>query len=243
MAFSFSPGQIAPQGSQAAAAPGTVAPGAVASPVAGPPSDSPFLFIRERGKDLSIATCVQIVAIVTALLMTVTTAVMLSYSVYLKSSIDSKKAELETKEAQFKSYPFDDMRTLSTRLSALSALLKLYISPRSPLKFLENVVENNVVFNNFALEQSLTGTGYVIKFAIITNNYKSIIQQLQSLNLREYNKITPTPVADGFKDTDVEVQINVSTPIFVQGLLPDELIFLPPQSAPTKVLEASSTTP
>lgn len=242
MAFSFSPGQIAPQGSQAGTAPGTGVPGAV-PPISGPPSDSPFLFIRERGQDMSIAACIQIIAIVTAILMTITIVIMFSYSIYLKSSIESKKTKLGESEAQFKSYPFDDMRVLSNRLNALGSLLKLYISPRSPLKFLENVVENNVVFNNFALSQSPANTGYIITFTVVTNNYKSIIQQLQALNLKEYNKVTPAPKTDGFRDSDVELKINVSTPIFVQGVLPDELLFLPTQKTQEKVSEATSTKP
>ncbi len=235
MAFSFTPGQITPQGGQAQAAPGTVTPGTSLAPT-GPPSDSPFLFIRERDQPLSVMACVQIVLAAAALSMVIVSIVLFVYSFYLTSSITSKKTELDSMESLAKDYPFAEMRELSSRLSGLDTLLKSYVSSRSPLKFLENVVENQVVFNDFTLTQSLAGA-YSINFTVITNNYKTLIQQLESLNLKEYSKVAPSPKSNGLLDSSALIKIKVTTPIFVQGILPDELIFINQDS------KASSTPP
>lgn len=187
MAFSFSPGQIAPQGSQAAA-PGTAAPGAAAAPVESTPSNSPFLFIRERGQSLSVMASIQIVLVVVAILSVFICVVLYSYNVYLTYQISSNKAALETKDAEFPEYPYEDMRRLSIRMSSLDKLLQNYLSARSPLKFLENVVENQVVFDSFLLSADYTGA-YTARFKAKTNDYKYLIQQLGALDLRSIKKL------------------------------------------------------
>lgn len=247
MAFSFSPGQIAPQGSQALTPPGTVAPGTAIAPVAGPPSDSPLLFIKERGGPLSIMACIQIVLIVVTVLSILICGTLYAYSVYLTSQINTKKEELLTKDTGFPEYQYDTMIRLSKRMSNLDKLLQSYISPRSPLKFLENVVENRVVFDNFDLSREKGGSGYTIGFTTVTNDYKSLIQQLGALNLSEYSKVISSPKIGGLDNlTDVDIKVQVVTPVFVQGKLPDEIVFLPDDKKTTNASSGppqASTTP
>jgi hypothetical protein len=239
MAFSFTPGQIAPQGSQAIVPPGTVAPGAVVAPVVGPPSDSPFIFIREKGQPISIMACVQIVLIVVAILSILICGTMYSYSVYLHAQIDSKRKEIDAKDAGFPTYPYDDMLLLSTRMATLNMLLKNYISPISPLKFLENVVENQVAFNNFVLNKDLSGA-FKITFMAETTNYKALIQQLAALNLTEYQRIIPAPKSNGVTESGNLIKISVTTPVLVQGKLPDDIVFIEDQATTSET--TSSTT-
>jgi hypothetical protein len=227
MAFSFSPGQIAPQGSQAITPPGTVAPGTAVAPVVGPPSDSPILFIRERGGPISIMACVQIVLILVTILSIIICVTLYGYSVYLSSQIESKKAEILSNDATFPVYPYEEMTRLTKRMTALDKLLQAYVSPRSPLKFLENVVENKVVFDKFSLSKDLGGN-YVITFATLTNDYKTLIQQLAAINLQEYSQVISTPKISGINDVnDQDIKVQVTTPVFVQGKLADQIVFLP----------------
>ncbi len=228
MAFSFTPGQITPQGSQAITPPGAVTPGALSSPVSGLPSDSPFIFIRERGQPLSIMACVQIVLVVVSVLSVIICATLYSYSVYLQAQIDTKKADLASKEVTLPVYQYDEMKRLSIRMDALDKLLQNYISPRSPLKFLENVVENQVVFDKFQLSKDKKGS-YMVDFTVVTTNYKALIQQLKALNLTEYNKVAPTPKLGDLVDSISVIKVRVTTPIFVQGKLPDEVVFFTDQ--------------
>lgn len=223
MAFSFTPGQIAPQGSQAIVPPGTVAAGV--APVVGPPSDSPFLIIRERGQPVSVMACVQLVLVVVAILSIVIGATMYSYSVYLTTQIETKRKDIDTKDAEFPVYAYDDMLRLSIRMATLDRLLKSYVSPRSPLKFLENVVENQVAFNGFVLNKDLSDA-FKITFIAETTNYKSLIQQLAALNLTEYHRIVPTPKSSGIAESGTIIKISVTTPVLVQGKLPDDVVFI-----------------
>lgn len=252
MAFSFSPGQISPQASQVITAPGTVAPGTPGVPATGSPSVSPFLFIKDRseGRPLSIMACVQIVLMVVAILSVIITGVLYAYTIYLKNRIESSQQELISLDAKLPDYPYDKMTRLSKRVSVLDKLLQEYISPRSPLKFLENVVENNVVFGDFKLNKDKTSGAYTVSFTALTSNYVALVQQLQALNLTEYSKVAPSPKVGGITETPKEVRIGITTPVFVQGKLPDDVVFFveTPKTAtstnsPSNTAKATSTTP
>ncbi len=244
MAFSFTPGQIAPQGSQPSTGPVGINASSIVAPVTGPPSNSPFLFIRERGQPLSMMACVQIVLVALASLAIVVSIILFAYSLYLQASIDKKRTELGTREVLFKKYPFEEMRSLSIRLSSLDSLLKGYISPRSPLKFLENVVENKVVIDDFSLSQPISGTGYAIDFTVITDSYATLIQQLGALNLKEFAKVAPKPKQGSLTDSTTFIKLKVTTPILVQGSLPDEIVFLSQEvKISTSTLVTGSITP
>lgn len=221
MAFSFSPGQIAPQGSQAVTAPGTTI-----APIIGTPSDSPFLFIREKseGRPFSVMACVQIVLAVVAILSIVICATLYAYSVYLQNQISTKKTALIDTDALLPDYPYADMLRLSKRTAALDKLLQNYISARSPLKFLENVVENQVYFDKFKLSRDIIGGAYTVTFTAVTTNYTTLIQQLEALNLTEYSKVAPKVKVGDITDGAL-IKINVTTPVFVLGKLPDEVVF------------------
>ena len=231
MAFSFTPGQIAPQGGQVAPAPGTGAPGMSLAPTAGPPSNSPFLILRERGQPLSLLACVQVVLLTVTIVSVALTVILYSYTIYLTSSIDKKKTTIAEKETSFKVYPFEDMKQLSLRLQTLDTLLKGYVSPRSPFVFLEDVVENEVYFNDFSLTRH--PSGYIVDFTVLTKNYVPLIQQLESLNFKQYTKIVPKLSASGFQDSSTLIKIKVTTPIVVQGTLPKNLNFIEKEPSTT----------
>jgi hypothetical protein len=239
MAFSFSPGQIAPQGSQAIAPAGTGAPNAAVQTL-GPPSDSPFLIIRERseGKPISVLACIQVVLFTASILSVIICSVMYGYTVYLKDQVSKKQQKLLEMENGLPDYPYEKMSRLTKRMSTLDNLLKNYISARSPLKFLENIVENQVVFDNFILNKDRKGS-YNMSFVAITTNYKFLIQQLEALKLTEYKKIAPSPKT-GQLDAGTEMKIMVTTPILVQGKLTDDVIFIEP-SEKQKTSSASSS--
>ena len=237
MAFSFTPGQIAPQGNQSQAGLGSIAPGSAIAPVTGPPSDSPFLFIRERGQPLSIMACIQIVLVVVVILAMIICGVLYGYTIYLKYQISKKQEQLIAMDTGLPDYPYDKMKRLSTRMAVLDKLLQGYISPRSPLKFLENVVENKVIFDAFSLNKDKNGA-YFVAFNAVTSDYVVLVQQLQALNLTEYQKVAPSPKLGAIAESTSVVKINITTPIFVQGKLPDDIVFFVNQSK-----TASSTTP
>ena len=244
MAFSFNPGQIAPPNGQASASPplsGIGIPGAP-SPVLSSNPASPFLFMHDRDKPMTNMAYAQIIMMVVCAMSIIVAAVLFSYNLYLTSAIKDKKALLDQKEAEFPDYKFAEIARLSNRMAAISTLLKNYISPRSPLKFLENVVENKVVFNDFSLTQSSNALGYTIDFTVITGSYSALIQQLAALNLKEYNKVAPQPKSSSFVDSNTLVKIKVSTPVFVQGVLPDEIVFIDPSATiNTKVIPVVSS--
>lgn len=247
MAFSFNPGQIAPPGGQspgAITAPSAGTPGLQPGGVAGPVSNpkSPFLFMHDRDKPITLMACLQIALMALTVVSIVTSVIVYSYSLYLTSSINTLKTKLNTKEEAVKEYPLLEMKRLSNRFSKLEKLLESYISPRSPFKFLENVVENQVYFSEFALNQNLSGIGYFINFSVVTSNYRSLIQQLAALNLKEYKKVVPTPAPGEIQTTGEGVKVFVTTPVFVQGKLPEEMVFIDNETK-SPALPTSTSTP
>lgn len=227
MAFSFNPGQNQ--------APGTPQSGGMQPPtsttsqvVDALPSvpDSPFLFMRNRGQEMTINAYLQMLLVLLSVLMVAGSVVLFAYGQYLEISIKNKKEELLGMEGTFKSYPFEEMTVTSQRFIAVDKILKTYVSSRSPLKFLEYVVENQAIFNNFTF--SSTQKGYIMKFDILTGNYRTLIQQLDALNLKEYSKIAPSSKMDNFKDAGAVFMATVSAPVNVQGVLADEVLFISP---------------
>jgi hypothetical protein len=193
MAFSFTPGQVAAPGTPNQGFTPASAPGAAPQPQSNIPSvpDSPFLFMRNRDQPMSVNAYLQIILIFVAVLSVAFSLLLFLYGQYLTSSIESKKADLLAADSTFKEYPLDDMKRLSRRFAMISKLLKDYVSTRSPLRLLEDVVEKPVVFNDFTFSKNTLKSGYVMSFSVTTNDYRTLIQQLESLDLAQYSKIVP----------------------------------------------------
>ena len=228
MAFSFNPTQ--PQGG--AASPGvpqvsiqSPSGSAQDSPASIP--DSPFLFLRDRGSEMTINAYLQLLLILVAVLSIAATIIIFVYSQYLSMSVSKKQADLREKESSFTAYPFEEMQSLSDRLIALDKILKGYVSSRSPLKFLEKVVENQVVFDEFEFSVS-SKKGNTMSFTILAGSQRALIQQLDSLNLKEYSKVVPAPKMESFTDNGSIFRAGIVAPVFVQGVLADEVLFIAP---------------
>lgn len=237
MAFSFNPAQSTATGIPQAS---IQAPGG--STREAPPSvpDSPFLFMRHRDQEMSINAYLQLLLVLIATLSVAASIVMFAYAQYLSMGIESKKTELASKEDTFKVYPFDEMTSLSGRFATLEKILKGYVSSRSPLKFLEKVVENQVVFNDFTFVSNTKGN--TMGFSIITGSQRALIQQLDALNLREYSKVVPAAKMESFSDTGTFFKAKVSAPVFVQGVLSDEVLFIAPSGTSTSQVSTNTTT-
>jgi hypothetical protein len=239
MAFTLNPGSTAPQAGGGISAP--VTPGSPAP--AGAPSvpDSPFLFMRYRDQEEKpINMYIQIVLMAAAVLSIIICVVLLGYSMYLKQDNESKDTQIKAMDANFKEYPFDDMRDLSYRMSMLKTLLNNYVAVASPLLFLEKVVEKQVIFDNFTFLK--VDGQYTISFTAVTNNYRALIQQLGALNLTEYHKVAPTPKPGMFVDNVNTIKVQVTTPVLVQGKLPGDVESLFVVDAPQLTTPAATST-
>lgn len=240
MAFSFTPAQVASSGM---AVQGGAVP-IIAPQETSPYPDSPVIFLRELGKEKSIMAYVQLLLILISILFIAAAALLFGYSQYLASSIESKKTALDLADSEFKSYSFADMQRFSDRLATLSNLLDGYVSPRSPLRFLENVVEKNVLFTEFSLMKK--ENGYTINVTAVTGNYRFLIQQLEALKLTQYQNVAPSPKLGQLKDSVGSIEIRLTTPVFVQGKLPDEIVFVEPGTGSVQSLNTEpqvSSTP
>ena len=249
MAFSFTPGQVAAPGTPNQGFTPAPAPGVTPQPQSNIPSvpDSPFLFMRNRDQPMSVNAYLQIILMFVAVLSVIFSLLLFLYSQYLNSSIASKKVELLEADKKFKEYPIDNMKRLSKRFSSIDKLLKEYVSIRSPLSILESVVEKQVVFNNFILSKDNRNSGHVMTFSVVTGDYYTLIQQLKALGLDEYTKFIPEKKVNGFSETPnagtKSIVVQVVTPVFVQGRLPDEIIFLPQASSSSVDTSSTSRTP
>jgi hypothetical protein len=94
---------------------------------------------------------------------------------------------------------------------------------------LESVVEKHTYFNDFSFARK-DGTGYTMSFSVNTTNYPNLIQQLDALGLPQYSKVAPgikerdNKVSDSKNSNNIKVLVN--TPVFVQGVLPDDVVFI-----------------
>ncbi len=223
MAFSFNPSQQQPSGGQGISPAGIAPPGGADGQVAPenlpPEGDSPILFIRLRGREMTIAAYLQMLLIVVNVLVVATAIIFFAYSQYLSVSVEKKKEELLAKESGFKEYPYEEMKRLSARYALLNGILKEYLSLETPLQYLESVVEKQVYFDNFQLKRSKSSNAnFSMGFTVITTNYKYLIQQLASLNLAQYSKIVPkTKHSENIIDTQDKIKVNIEAQIVAQG--------------------------
>jgi hypothetical protein len=190
--------------------------------------DSAFLFMQQRGQEMTIGAYVQIVLVMVSILAVAVSIVLFAYSMYLTTSISSKKQEILTRDATFKELPIEEMKRVSLRYATLDSLLKEYLSARSPLKMLEDVVEKDVFFDKFTLLKT-SSLNYTMNFTVITTNYKSLVQQLESLNLAQYSKVVSKVKAESFSERDSTLKVEVMAPISPQGVigvLADSVTFL-----------------
>lgn len=236
MSFSFNPGQQAQAGEPMSGG-GLTPPipqgepsGAIAVP------DSPFLFMQQRGQDMTVGAYVQIILVMVSILAIAVSVTLFAYSTYLTSAINSKKEEIATRDASFKDFPIDEMKRVSLRYSTLDSLLKDYLSIRTPLSMLEDVVEKQVVFDKFLLSKAPGNSQYTMSFSVVTTNYRALVQQLEALNLAQYSKVTNKPKAGGLSETGAILKVEVTAPVSAQGVLANSVIFAP-------IHTTSTTTP
>ncbi len=236
MPFSFNPGQITSGGSPGV--PGVTLPGS-APAQAGIPTvpDSPFLFLQQRGQEKTVGAYLQALLALVAACSVVAAITVFAYGQYLTSSLEAKKIALTDKESSFKDYPIEEMKALSDKAAGVSQLLSGYVSIQSPLKFLEDVVENRIVFSEFVLSRVGT-TGVSAQLTVATNDYEALIQQLEAMKLTQYKKIAPSQKIDKFEEKPKTIKVIVDIPILAQGILPDEVVFIKPSD-----VVASTTAP
>lgn len=248
MAFSFNPTvQSGGEGQGMAPAPASsLTPSSIPDvPLSDAPSapESPVLFISQRGTgNVTVMAYAQLLLLLIASLMVISSVTLAVYGFYLNKTIADKKELLAGTEKTFIELPSDQMKKTYDRFGLLTQLLKDYVSIRSPLKLLESVVEDKAYFDDFLLLKQAKG-GYTASFLVITKDYQSLIQQLEALKLSEYSKIAPQPKVDRFKKDDEEnLTVEVNTPVMVQGVLPDEVVFLTgKEDAPASVETQTST--
>jgi hypothetical protein len=244
MAFSFNPAQTPQAGGVPTASPFASAPMPGAAP-SGIPSipDSPFLIMQNRDQPATVNAYLQLVLLLIAVLTFIVSLILFGYGMYLSSSVASKKETITQKESSFKEYPLDEMRKFSTRSAGLNGFLKGYLSARSAFKLLEDAVEKKVYFSQFSLIKDAKSGMYSITLTAITDSYPVLVQQLSALNLSQYAKIVPKTRIDKVtqKDDSSKLKVKVSAPILAQGMLSEDLVFLP--SGETSKTAATTTTP
>ena len=112
-----------------------VSQGAPSGAIAVP--DSPFLFMQQRGQDMTVGAYVQIILVMVSILAVAVAVTLFAYSTYLTSAINNKKEEMATADASFKEFPIEQMKRTSLRYNTLDTMLKSYLSVRTPLNMLE----------------------------------------------------------------------------------------------------------
>lgn len=190
--------------------------------------ETPFLFIQQRGGDKTLGAYIQVLLVTVFTLAIISSVTLLSYSFFLKKSIESKKVLVEGSEASFKTYPYEEMKEVYQKMVLLDSLLKEYAAGRTPLLLLEKVVENEVLFSNFSLSRETSGK-YNMRLTALTSNYKVLVQQLDALKLASYAKVAPSQkinkIEEDKQNKNGQIEVEIAVPLNIQGVHPDSVIF------------------
>lgn len=146
------------------------------------------------------------------------------YKYYLNSQIEEAKVKISAKEKELSGFRIDDMRSLSVRIKAISQLTKEHPYVNAAFRILENSIENQIMYKSFNL-RSVQGK-YTLVIEAVSPDYKSIVQQVDTLNNPPYNMYIPSIKVNGLvPDKTGKITFSMEMPISVTGTLPEDLNF------------------
>lgn len=210
MPFSFKP-EIESQGTQAS----LVAPLTISNAL-------PSMGLMNRGGGKS--SLIQVILFV-ILGITVLVAIgIFAYGQYLSRQIQTKKESLLKMDSEFGSLKLDEMKDLSNRMKVVNQLVSEHPSVNVAFKIIEDSVENQITYKNFALNFTSAGKGYSMTLSGSAPNYKSVVQQVETLNRKPYNGYLSAVKVTGLSPDDTgKVNFNLSMNVNIIGLTPDNL--------------------
>lgn len=149
---------------------------------------------------------------------------MFGYHYYLTSQIESKKATLASYESQLGSLPLADMRALSNRIKIINQLVRQHPSTNVAFKIVEDSVENQVTYKSFSLRYADTAKSYALDLSGTAPNYKTVAQQIDTLNRKPYSNYIQHVTLDGLSpDETGKIAFSTRMNIAIIGLLPEQL--------------------
>jgi hypothetical protein len=235
MSFSFAPAGQPPQNSTTV--PALVVPEvpSIAATVEAPEPVSPFAFRNRNKSKFSVyfqgAIFLAFTAVVTA------TVGIFVYQEYLKSQIESKKQELETKQSEFKKLPLSEMIKTTDRLKMVNQTMKKQASVRTAFLLLESGVENPVTYTKFDLTFSESKKVYTLNLSANAPSYHTMIQQAETLKDPIYkNYFSNIEISKPSIDDKGNGSFMVSAVVALQGVLPETFSLI------TSSTTASTTT-
>lgn len=144
------------------------------------------------------------------------TLVTFLYSSYLNRQIEASKQILSDSNTLLGELPISDMKSFSDRVKFVRDQIENHPYPLTSFRLLESSVENGVYFTNFSLtELQNTGT-YNLDLTGSSPNYRSIIQQIDTLRSEPYNKfvrdlevVSLTPDKTGVITFSLRMKMNI----------------------------------
>jgi hypothetical protein len=220
MSFSFAPAGQPPQNSTTV--PALVVPEVptIATAVAAPEPISPFAF-RNRNKS-KFSVYFQGAIFLAFTVVVAATVGIFAYRGYLKSMIETKKQELETKQSSFKKLPLDDMIKITNRLKVVNQTIKKQASVRTAFLLLESGVENPVTYSKFSLSFSESKKVYTLNLSADAPSYHTMIQQIETFRDPVYkNYFSNIEISRPTIDEKGNGSFVINTTVNLQGVLPE----------------------
>lgn len=150
--------------------------------------------------------------------------VLFGYRYYLNSQIEAARVQITAKEQELSNFHIDDMRSLSVRIKAISQLTKEHPYVNAAFRVLENSIENQIVYKSFNL-RSIQGK-YTLVIEAVSPDYKSIVQQVDTLSNPPYNMYIPNIKVEGLvPDQSGRIAFSLEMPISISGTMPEEMNF------------------
>ncbi len=238
MPFSFKPeiSQTTPAGDGALPVPAPVASlGGTATP---------SLMVREGEHGKSLIQLVLMAVFGVAVLLAIG---LFGYQYYLSSKIDTKKALLADYESRLATIPLEDMRKLSNRIKIINKLVKEHPSANVAFRIVEHSIEHKIIYKRFELRHNTQTKGYALSLGGDAPNYRSIVEQIDTLKRNPYTTYINDIVVEGLQPNDRgNIGFTLKMPIRIAGLLPEDVNLSDSESArvtsASPIIDISSTT-
>jgi hypothetical protein len=146
------------------------------------------------------------------------------YLYYLNTQIDDKKAKLASYEKDLGGLPLENMRSMSNRLKVINQLVKQHPSVNVAFKLIEDSIENPITYNKFDLRYSPTTRSYELALGGVAPDYKSVVQQIDTLKREPYSNYINKVDFNGINlDEKGYVNFSLQMAVGIIGLLPDQV--------------------
>ncbi len=151
--------------------------------------------------------------------------VLFLYQQKLQRDVTEQQTKLAQYDTRLQDLPINDMIVLSARMKVAKKLVTEHASVATAFRILEDSIEHPITYSQFDFKREQTKESYSIVIAAKSPDYKTVIQQQETLKNKPYSDYMPDLTFSGVSaDEKGTVNFSIKSTILIKKILPEEFI-------------------